>query len=79
VYLPTGRSAYVRAGANAGTRYLITDTGVRFAVPDDDAAADLGLGQPSPAPWPLLTLLPAGPELSRPNASVARDTVVGAP
>lgn len=79
VYLPPGRSAYVRAGANAGTRYLITDTGVRFAVPDDDAAADLGLGQPSPAPWPLLTLLPAGPELSRPNASVARDTVAGAP
>lgn len=79
VYLPPGRCAYVRAGANAGTRYLIADTGVRFAVPDDDAAADLGLGQPSPAPWPLLTLLPAGPELSRPNASVARDTVAGAP
>jgi hypothetical protein len=79
VYLPPGRSAYVRAGDAAGTRYLITDTGVRFAIHDDDAAHNLGLAEPSPAPWPLLTLLPAGPELSRQNASVARDTVAGSP
>lgn len=38
VYVPPGRSAYVRAGERAGTRYLIVDTGVRFAVHDDDAA-----------------------------------------
>lgn len=79
VYLPPGRSAYVRAGNKDGTRYLITDTGVRFAIHDDDAAHDLGLADPSPAPWPLLTLLPAGPELSRQNASIARDTVAGSP
>lgn len=79
VYVPPGRSAYVRAGDNAGTRYLITDTGVRFAIHDDDAAHDLGLAEATPAPWPLLTLLPAGPELSRHNASIARDTVAGSP
>jgi type VII secretion protein EccB len=79
VYVPPGASAYVRAGDNAGTRYLITDTGVRFAIHDDNAALALGVDDAGPAPWPLLTLLPAGPELSRQNASVARDAVAGSP
>jgi type VII secretion protein EccB len=80
VYLPPGRSAYVRAtglsGGNvrAGTRYLISDTGVRYAVHDDDAAHDLGMPDAMiAAPWPVLAALPAGPELSRANASVAQD------
>jgi type VII secretion protein EccB len=82
VYLSPGRSAYVRAtglsggNARAGTRYLISDSGVRFAVHDDDAAHDLGLPDTMvPAPWPLLAKLPAGPELSRANASVAQDVL----
>jgi type VII secretion protein EccB len=85
VYLPPGRMAYVRAtslsGVNvlAGTRYLISDTGVRFAVHDDDAAHDLGLPEALvAAPWALLAALPAGPELSRTNASVAQDVPVTA-
>jgi type VII secretion protein EccB len=84
VYLSPGRSAYVRAtglsGDNprAGTRYLITDTGVRFAIHDDDAAHDLGLPDTAiPAPWPVLAKLPAGAELSRANASVAQDALGG--
>lgn len=86
VYLPPGRSAYVRAvglsdglsndNAHGGTRYLVTDTGVRFAIHDDEAAHDLGLPTTAiPAPWPLLATLPSGPELSRDNALVARDAV----
>jgi type VII secretion protein EccB len=82
VYLPPGRSAYVRStglsgdNARAGTRYLITDTGVRFAIHDDDAAKDLGLPDTAiPAPWQLLATLPSGPELSRAKASVAQDVV----
>jgi type VII secretion protein EccB len=78
VYLPPSRSAYVRAtdlsgdNAQAGTRFLITDTGVRFAIHDDDAAHDLGLPDTAiAAPWPVLAKLPAGPELSRANALVA--------
>jgi ESX secretion system ATPase EccB len=78
VYLSPGRSAYVRATAlsgdnpQAGTRYLITDIGVRFAVHDGDAAHDLGLPNTTvAAPWPVLAQLPAGPELSREKASVA--------
>ncbi|OBA73071.1 type VII secretion protein EccB [Mycobacterium sp. 1554424.7] len=78
-YLPPGRSAYVRGDNRAGTRYLVTDTGVRFAIHDDDAAHDLGVAAWIPAPWPMLAALPPGPELSRQNASVARDTVSGAP
>jgi type VII secretion protein EccB len=80
VYLPPGRSAYVRANGRIGTRYLVTDTGVRFTIHDDEAAHDLGLPTaPLPAPWPMLAALPSGPELSRANASVARDTVSGPP
>jgi type VII secretion protein EccB len=85
VYLPPGRSAYVRAtglsGGNvrAGTRYFISDNGVRYAVHDDDAAHDLGMPDAMiAAPWPLLAKLPAGPELSRANASVAQDVPAAA-
>jgi type VII secretion protein EccB len=79
VYLQPGRNAYVRASGRAGTRYLVTDTGVRFAIHDDDAARDLGLPAPSPATWPVLAPLPSGPELSRRNALVAREAVAGTP
>jgi Type VII secretion system ESX-1, transport TM domain B len=78
-YLPPGRSVYVRGDNRTGTRYLVIDTGVRFAIHDEDAAHDLGLRAPLAAPWPLLAVLPPGPELSRQNASVARDAVAGSP
>jgi type VII secretion protein EccB len=80
VYLPPARSAYVRGNGRSGPRYLVTDTGVRFAIHDDDAAHDLGLPAAAiPAPWPMVAALPSGPELSRQNASVARDTFAGSP
>ena len=86
VYLPPGRTAYVRAtslsGADAasGTRYLICDTGVRYSVHDADAAHDLGLPDTVvAAPWPVLSRLPAGPDLSRANASVAQDVAAFGP
>ncbi|KZS64982.1 MAG: type VII secretion protein EccB [Mycobacterium pseudokansasii] len=85
VYLPPGRSAYaaVRSLSGAETRtvwrYLVTDTGVRFAIRDDDAARHLGLPAPVPAPWPILAALPQGPELGRQQASVAHDTVAAGP
>ncbi|BCI91006.1 hypothetical protein NIIDMKKI_62120 [Mycobacterium kansasii] len=81
VYLPAGRSAYAAArslsGADARTvwRYLVTDTGVRFAIRDDEAARHLGLPAPVPAPWPILAALPQGPELGRQQASIPHDTV----
>jgi len=78
VYLPPGRTAYVRA--KHGTRYLVTEVGVRFAIHDDQAAHNLGLPALAlSAPSPVLAALPAGPELSRANASVARDGFAGPP
>ncbi|KAA1248367.1 type VII secretion protein EccB [Mycobacterium simiae] len=85
VYLPPGRSAYVAVhsltgdGAQAGSRYLVTDSGVRFAVHDDQAAHHLGLPAAVPAPWPILAALPSGPELSREKASAAHDGVLTGP
>ena len=61
-----------------GGRYLITDAGVRFALHDSAAAAALGLAAaPAVLPWSLIAALPAGPELGRDAALVARD-VIGA-
>jgi hypothetical protein len=81
-----GHSAYVASQSPTGsatrtdTRYLVTDTGVRFAVHDDEAAHLLGLtAPPAPAPWPVLAALPCGPELSREKASIARDVVAPGP
>ncbi|BDE12459.1 MULTISPECIES: type VII secretion protein EccB [Mycobacterium] len=83
VHLPPGRSVYVAAqsltgtGARVATRYLVTDTGVRFAIHDDDAARALGLpATTAAAPWPILAALPCGPELSREKALVAHDAIV---
>ncbi|ORW22787.1 type VII secretion protein EccB [Mycobacterium palustre] len=77
VYLPPGRSAYVRGEGRGGARYLVIDTGVRFAIHDDEAERDLGLSAPAAAPWPVLAALPSGPELARQSASAAHDAVAG--
>jgi type VII secretion protein EccB len=81
-----GRSAYVRAAGvggeatNSAALYYVNDSGVAFGIADEGAAKHLGLsGAPMPAPWPVLSWLPRGPELSRDAASVARDSVAGSP
>jgi type VII secretion protein EccB len=86
VYLPAGRSAYVKSTGLAGDdtrdggRYLVAEGGVRFGVRDDEAARALGLpAVVAGAPWPVLSALPQGPELSRQSASVLRDAVVAGP
>lgn len=80
VTIPAGRSVWVRSvgvtgtGSGSGPRFLIDDSGVVFGVADDEAATRLGLTDPAvPAPWPVLSTLPRGPELSRAAASVPRD------
>jgi type VII secretion protein EccB len=85
VSFPAGRSLYARAagvageGMPTGPRYLVTESGVAFGIGGAQAAAALGLPQtPGVAPWPLLALLPRGPELSVARAAVVRDSV-GAP
>ncbi|MCH9666927.1 MAG: type VII secretion protein EccB [Actinomycetia bacterium] len=86
VSVPAGRSAFARSvgltgGAqSAGSMFLVTDAGVRYGIRDREAAASLGLPDPAqPAPWPVLSALPHGPELSRKDASVPRDGLVALP
>jgi hypothetical protein len=84
IYLPPGRSGYVRAagvsGRTGGAGYLITETGVRFTVDDAAAARSLGLPEtPAGVPWPMLAGLPAGPRLSREQALLAHDVVLPLP
>ncbi|GAA2569193.1 type VII secretion protein EccB [Mycolicibacterium diernhoferi] len=82
VAVPAGRSAYVRAagvagdGVTTGPRYLVTGAGVAYGIGDDRDAVSLGLPPaPGVAPWPLLALLPRGPELSATRAAVVRDSL----
>ncbi len=76
VYVPAGRSLF----AAASGLFLITDTGVRFRVPDAATAGLLGVSTPAvAAPWPILQLLTEGPELSRRAALVTHNAIVGSP
>lgn len=84
VYIPEGRSALVQAGGLVrdarvgGPLYLLTDLGVLFGIRDAETAEHLGLGEGVvPAPWPMLAMLPRGPELNRDAASIVRDVVPG--
>ena len=71
VLVPGGGGALVRPtaapGVPAGTTYVVTDQGMRYAVPDDDALAALGYADVTPVRLSedLLDLIPAGPVLDR--------------
>ncbi|MGV0679006.1 type VII secretion protein EccB [Mycolicibacterium fortuitum] len=80
VQMPVGRSVLLQAGGvtgdtSGGPLYLLNDLGVLFGVSDSATAEMLGLGSNAvPAPWPMLAMLPRGPELNRDTASTVRDT-----
>lgn len=66
--------------ARRETLWLISESGARYGVPfDDEALQALGLKNVAPrlAPWPLLRVWPAGPELSRQAAMTMHDTMTG--
>lgn len=66
----TGRGTTTRSAVTT----IVSDTGVRFDVPDAPTAAMLGLGgTPVPVDGGVLDRLPAGPRLDRGSALVARD------
>ncbi|WP_431233458.1 type VII secretion protein EccB [Mycolicibacterium psychrotolerans] len=78
VRMAPGASIDVTGGPGMG-RYLVTSAGVRFPV-DDSAIAALGLsGAPAAAPWSIVGMLPAGPQLDRDAALVGRDVLGAAP
>jgi type VII secretion protein EccB len=64
-------------GVTGGTRYLVTDLGVRYPLPSSDAAQLLGYGSVTPAPVPstILALLPVGRPLSAADAAVPRSVL----
>ncbi|GAA3687396.1 hypothetical protein GCM10022267_87800 [Lentzea roselyniae] len=55
------------SGQKTPDRYLITERGKRFLVPDNDSIQALGLGgvQPVPMPTEVLSTIPKGPALMR--------------
>lgn len=89
VYLKPGTGEFVQAtGGDPDSRamgqlFYVSDLGLRFHIKDLPTAAALGVvgvkqpggteETPQPAPWPVLSLLPPGPELSQQAALIAHD------
>ncbi|MQY24965.1 ESX-5 secretion system ATPase EccB5 [Nocardia sp. RB56] len=80
-YIPPATGEFVQVigiepdSTRRDTMFYVTDTGVRFGIPDANTAGVLGLSQPKLAPWQILNQLPAGPMLDRQAALVAHDTL----
>lgn len=91
VYLTPGAGEYVQAtgiepaSLATGQLFYVSDTGMRYHIKDFPTAEALGVTgvktsdgpstTPQWAPWPVLSLLPSGPELSQEAALVAHDGV----
>jgi len=82
VYLPPFSGEFVQITGIApdsvrkdGLCY-ISDTGIRYGIPDLATAKILGLPDtPKPAPWEIIGRLAGGPTLSRDAAMIAHDTL----
>ncbi|MGC4936048.1 type VII secretion protein EccB [Gordonia sp. DT30] len=83
-YIPPGTGEFVQAagqGRVAGQLFYISDTGLRYPIPDPKTADALGVfgvrsadgkqNLPQLAPWNVVSLLPAGPTLSTDAALIA--------
>lgn len=95
VYLTPGAGEYVQAtggvpdSQSAGQLFYVSDTGLRYHIKDSPTAAALGVtgvnvpdgpaNAPQWAPWPVLSLLPPGPELSQEAALVVHDGMAADP
>lgn len=82
VTVPAGGGALVRvlgaAGVEMGsTTYLVTDSGVKYRVPDEEALQALGHSSTPATALPslLLSMLPTGPDLTGKDATAGRATV----
>ncbi|NMD57828.1 MULTISPECIES: type VII secretion protein EccB [Tsukamurella] len=76
--VPAGTGEYVVAAEPGGERrdglFYVSDSGVRYGIPDAETARILGLQhKPRPVAWSVLAAIPAGPDLTRAAASVTRD------
>ncbi len=80
VFVEPGRGHLIQVtgsepdSTRAESLFYVNDSGVRYGIADLDTAATIGLGDtPAPAPWSIVSLLAAGPTLSRDNALVSHD------
>lgn len=94
-YLKPGTGEYVQSTGGEpdsramGQLFYIADTGVRYHIRDLPTAAALGVvgvkdpekpdETPQFAPWPVISLLPPGPELSQQAALIAHDGMAADP
>ena len=73
-----------------GQFYYVSDVGLRFHISDATDGDGAGCRRcarspgartdaPQAAPWPMLSLLPAGPELSQQAAMIAHDGIAADP
>jgi type VII secretion protein EccB len=94
VYVKPGTGEYVQATGDApgsrasGQLFYVSDVGLRYQIDDIPTASALGVlgvrkpGEndvPQVAPWPVLSLLPAGPRLSQEAAMIAHDGMAADP
>jgi type VII secretion protein EccB len=95
VYLKPGTGEYIQAtGVDPDSRamgqlFYVSDLGLRFRIKDLASAAALGVTgvkddegkneTPQLAPWPVISLLPPGPELSQEAALIAHDGMLADP
>lgn len=68
-YMPSGKAAFVRSAQSpaqfkSGPRYVVSDRGIRYSIPDKKTAAALGLKKPAPAPESIARLLSPGADLN---------------
>lgn len=76
VYQHGGRFVEIIGPTNHGeSQFYIDPTSVRYGMGDKDAAGDLGLSNPQPAPWAAIRLLASGPDLSKQAALLEHDTL----
>jgi type VII secretion protein EccB len=95
VYLTPGSGEYVQTTGGEpdshshGPLFYVSDTGLRYHLEDTPTAQALGVvpvksadqtsETPQFAPWPVLELLPPGPELSQEAALITHDGVAADP
>ncbi|HEU5469630.1 MAG TPA: type VII secretion protein EccB [Actinophytocola sp.] len=83
-FMPPGRAAVVRGASSkvdfgTGPIYLVSDTGVKYGVPDLQTAEVLGLSNQIPAYLAITDLLPNGAQLSAQAVKQTYDSVPVAP
>ncbi|WAL69890.1 type VII secretion protein EccB [Amycolatopsis cynarae] len=83
-YMSPGHGAVVQSATgaatfNRGPISLITDTGLRYGIPDENTAKALGLDGARPAPEAIIALLPTGTSLNVTDAQKSYDDIPVAP